>query len=973
MFERFFYSWGCTVASNPWKFIAATLVITGLGSLGLLDFRAETNGWKMWLPEGSRYSLRQQWKNEHFVEDVRGTITLFGHEENVLTPEAMLLLLDLHENVRAVEFEGRNYNDACMKVPISNILPEKSRRKKRHNLEKEAPSWNLTEVSEPIEKGDYPQYEEYFNFYGTEIIEEEEGLGSVDDKLEGLPKDIYCDIVETLEGKCGEFSLLEIWKSDKDVISNLTEQDIINAINSVDESPVFGHNTNFINYLGRIEYNLTGHVVRAKSIRSIWLERFNPDNIPPTDKLGGVQLDQVDPFTLGYENEVLRALKEWRDKRDKEDGGYSLNMNLGLSYSTEASGPIKYDTQRQIFGYVLMFTYTMLSLGKINIVENKFYLAIAGILSVFFGVTVGIGLTMAMGFPYTPISGILPFICLGIGIDDMFVIVRCFDNISQEEKKKSSLVTNIGLAMKHAGASITITSVTDICAFATGAITSFPSLQSFCISASLAITAIYLFQISWFVAWMALDEKRIRQKRNGLFPFIVHKDWQPPSWSNNNVFSAAIGKMSQLLESTIFRVVIVMLTVAMLAVGIWGVLEIRVGYAGVSLVPKDSYFRAWVDQNELDFPSDGYGINFYTQELSYTMEDFEKIEVTVNELHNLTVTHNEWVHYGKELPKSVQTPWEVATGFWWYDFKEFIANHRDVKNWRDAFAEEKFPIYLSDFLHHEDGSSYKGSFRFSGNLECDSNAPPITAMKLGALKLRDLKGLGRITTAQHTISDILSSKNVSLAFADSFIYPAWEVTEIVGNELYQNILIALACVFVIILITLQNLRVCLFTLSCVLFTLIDVIGVIYSLGMVIDSFTVYCFVIGIGLSVDYGAHIAHSFIISEGTPKQRAKDGFVYISPAIVHGGVSTFLAITPLAFSQSHAFATFFNMISLMVVFGIFHGLFYLPAMLSLFGDNKEGGDRTEDLNLHGPNKKESTNNNVYGIDNADFQKGET
>ena len=90
-FERFFYWWGCTVASNPWKFIAATLVITGLGSLGLLDFKAETNGWKMWLPEGSRHKTVQRWKKDNFVEDTRGTITLLSHEENVLTREALLL------------------------------------------------------------------------------------------------------------------------------------------------------------------------------------------------------------------------------------------------------------------------------------------------------------------------------------------------------------------------------------------------------------------------------------------------------------------------------------------------------------------------------------------------------------------------------------------------------------------------------------------------------------------------------------------------------------------------------------------------------------------------------------------------------------------------------------------------------------------------------------------------------------------
>ena len=29
-----------------------------------------------------------------------------------------------------------------------------------------------------------------------------------------------------------------------------------------------------------------------------------------------------------------------------------------------------------------------------------------------------------LGFPYTPMHSMLPFLCLGIGIDDMFVIVQ---------------------------------------------------------------------------------------------------------------------------------------------------------------------------------------------------------------------------------------------------------------------------------------------------------------------------------------------------------------------------------------------------------------------------------------------------------------------------------------------------------------------------------------------------------------------
>ena len=57
------------------------------------------------------------------------------------------------------------------------------------------------------------------------------------------------------------------------------------------------------------------------------------------------------------------------------------------------------------------------------------YLAVAGIFSVVMGVMTSLGLSSALGFPFTTIHGILPFLALGIGIDDMFVIMQCLNNI----------------------------------------------------------------------------------------------------------------------------------------------------------------------------------------------------------------------------------------------------------------------------------------------------------------------------------------------------------------------------------------------------------------------------------------------------------------------------------------------------------------------------------------------------------------
>ena len=189
-----------------------------------------------------------------------------------------------------------------MKIPITNILLGGNRRRKRAALGLEATS------NEQNETVDYDYLaEDYFNFYGTgnEYLDEHEDFGDSDEEIEGLPKDVYCDIVETLRDTCGEYSILEIWKYDKEVISNLTNQDIINAINTVHESPIFGYETNYANYLGQVDYNATGHVVKAKSMRSIWLEEVHlNEGQKGGNLLSVVDFEKVDPFTLGYCSEM---------------------------------------------------------------------------------------------------------------------------------------------------------------------------------------------------------------------------------------------------------------------------------------------------------------------------------------------------------------------------------------------------------------------------------------------------------------------------------------------------------------------------------------------------------------------------------------------------------------------------------------------------------------------------------------------
>ena len=53
------------------------------------------------------------------------------------------------------------------------------------------------------------------------------------------------------------------------------------------------------------------------------------------------------------------------------------------------------------------------------------------------------------------------------------------------------------------------------------------------------------------------------------------------------------------------------------------------------------------------------------------------------------------------------------------------------------------------------------------------------------------------------------------------------------------------------------------------------------------------------------------------------------MGPAVFNGGFSTFLAFALLMSSKSFVFVTFFKIFFLVVGFGLYHGLVFLPVVL--------------------------------------------
>jgi Niemann-Pick C1 protein len=139
----------------------------------------------------------------------------------------------------------------------------------------------------------------------------------------------------------------------------------------------------------------------------------------------------------------------------------------------------------------------------------------------------GFGLSSLCGLFFGPVHSLLPFILLGIGVDDAFVIVNAFNRERKgprTSEDNAALAQRCSRALARAGASITVTSATDLVAFGISASSSLPALASFCAYAAISIFFLWTFVSTFFTATLVLDERRQRDNRRECLCCVTRKN-----------------------------------------------------------------------------------------------------------------------------------------------------------------------------------------------------------------------------------------------------------------------------------------------------------------------------------------------------------------------------------------------------------------------------------------------------------------
>ncbi|XP_062583779.1 protein patched homolog 1-like isoform X2 [Saccostrea cucullata] len=735
----------------------------------------------------------------------------------------------------------------------------------------------------------------------------------------------YSSICLKSNGNCLVTSVLELWSYSSATISGLNSGTIRSDVNTITTSPMYSSPWEATKYLGG--RTVSGSTITAAKAAYITYYIDATDDINKT------------------------AAEKWEEKavetaKNLQEAGIQVYYFSSFSRSEEGGGAIRKDVSLLSAGYVLVIVYLFIVFGRLNCVEQRIGLSLAGIIVIGMSIGFSFGFSSAAGWKYGPLHSILPFLLLGIGVDDMFVIVGSYQSLSHHELGLP-LPQRMGKLLRHAGVSILVTSVTDILAFGIGATTTLPALKSFCVFACIGILGLFGLSTTFFLAAFTLDIMRTEQGRNACICCYKHKpDYKPNNCSQRNLFNIFLRKYyTPVVLKLPVKIVVVVVSVALLGLNIYGFYSLKQDYNENWFFPSDSYAYEFNEKKEAYFPGGGARAAVYCKNIDYygSKTKFDNLYMQLNSSQYLaTGSLDSWFHS--------YTAW-LGTN------PGAAAGKLDANLYPNS--EANFVDLLYTFVTTEaSGIRHAREVMFSGS----SGTRDITTTYISYQHLTYSTAADEIVAMEAIESMVSKIFSESECFPYGRLYLQWYTNKVIKSELFRNLGLAAACVFVVTLILIANIWTSILVFSCVIMTLVDVAGIMHFWGLSINIVSCINLVIAIGLAVDYSAHIGHCFMTFVGDRNERVRATLVEMGNPVFSGGFSTFLAFILLAASKSYVFTTFFKIFFLVVIFGLFHGLVYLPVLLSWIGpsaytsadrrykgDDPESGEENKDSKLQG------------------------
>jgi predicted RND superfamily exporter protein len=910
--ESSFESLGRFCGKHPKKLIAFSLFLTFVFSWGASQREEELDPATLWVPKGSTALDHNQYVKDNWPSNQRFNNLLIspkgGTGRNMLSPKFIQAWHAVHEGLMEIKVNGDD---------LAKFNPDEAK----------------------------PMLEGIWTFGGHD----------------GTKKKCF-----KWGNGCATNSISNIFGFDSERIAALTDADVVSALDAWDKTPKYapvpglnGETKSFelSGVLGGIKRDDQGRVVHADIIMATY-SLIKEQYEAMVTKGGRMRLG--DPIADWWEADAICLMGMYdkhpiSDEPCEEHATLKFTGLLGRSFTDEFGNAIQGDIAMVGIAYVLIAVYLVVNLGKRDSVHSMIALSFGELLCIGAAVQVGFGMGGFIGIKNNPLTNNIYFLILGLGVDDAFVLVGEFTRWSAL-KPEASVTERIALTTKTGGLSILITSLTDALAFLVGSGTVLPALSGFCLYCGFAVIGCFLAQIVLFLPILALNAKRAEAQRYDCCCCFTapqeHKITEPQGCCfcckcSDGIVRKGLGKFGDFtVKNRMGRYFTLFAFAALLASSLGGVAQIKKDFKLEWFFPEDSYVNEFFELNR-EYFEQGTRFRVYTAGV-----DFYEKQAQMNTVSSYLRS----VDFLEDGPQD-----------WWYDFsdgKTIYSNKADF--WKDMLAwYRQSTIWQSSIKWADANCALPVPCDGSPAPSCDpakgiAHARSGAQMKLeftqdGAQRFEVLDTLRR--DLEQIFGEGSGDKNV-FPFQMDFLY--WEEMGVIDRELIKNLVICGGIILILICALIPRPRVAFVVAGVIVASIVEVVGISHYWGVTVNGVATIYILICVGLAVDYAAHIAHAFKDSSGTAEERSMKALTRIGPSVFHALTSTVIAIVVIGFSKSYIFKVFFKIIFLVTIIAGSHGLWLLPALLSIIGGENHQSDGSEAVDAEKPAEKQMVGNGV-------------
>ena len=285
----------------------------------------------------------------------------------------------------------------------------------------------------------------------------------------------------------------------------------------------------------------------------------------------------------------------------------------------------------------------------------------------------GFAAFMDISFNATSLQ-VLPFLALGLGVDDMFILIHTFSEIERYGQsairnkeairrrsllwKQKSVEAIVGELLSRAGPSVSMTSFSNFAAFMVGSTIPLPAVQTFCFQAAFVVAFNYIVIVFGFTAVLALHETYQRDRvSTGASAAEVISDESPDQGAALVAKWVETSYMPFLLQPKVKAIVLVFF-LAFTGLGVYGISIVEDGLDVADIAPRDSYLSKFLGARFKHFSN--YEVSMITGDMDYPCRQADILAFQKK------LATSRWVH-------------EVGPS--WLDvFLEFVRSNRSTVN-----------------------------------------------------------------------------------------------------------------------------------------------------------------------------------------------------------------------------------------------------------------------------------------------------